>query len=79
MVAGQAALDAQQASVKDTVISTSTSRATPSCWPVAAPCMSSETPADLTRQMEYADNVVEGHETRAFDDLHAAEVAARGP
>lgn len=35
--------------------------------------LEAETPADLTRQME-ARNVIVGRETRAYDELHAAEV-----
>jgi murein DD-endopeptidase MepM/ murein hydrolase activator NlpD len=35
--------------------------------------LDAQTPADLTRQME-ARNVIVGRETRAYDDLHAAEV-----
>ncbi|MFC7493033.1 MULTISPECIES: peptidoglycan DD-metalloendopeptidase family protein [unclassified Nocardioides] len=38
-----------------------------------AALLDAETPADLTRQME-ARNVIVGRETRAYDDLHAAEV-----
>ena len=35
--------------------------------------MDSQTPEDLTRQADVRDVVV-GRETRAYDDLHAAEV-----
>jgi murein DD-endopeptidase MepM/ murein hydrolase activator NlpD len=71
VVAGQAALDAQQESVKDTVVSLY-QQGSPELMAWTG-YMQSETPADVIRKMEYADTLVE-NENDVFDDLHAAEL-----
>ena len=57
VVAGQAALDAQQATVKDTVVAIY-QQGSPEllAW---TGYLESQTPADLIRKMEYADTLVE--------------------
>ena len=74
VVAGQAALDAQQETVKDTIVSIY-QQGSPQllAW---SGYLESETPADLTRKMEYSDTLVEDQNS-LFDQLHAAEIALR--
>ena len=74
VVAGQAALDAQQATVKDTVVEIY-QQGSPEllAW---TGYLEAQTPADLIRKMEYADTLVEDQNS-LFDQLHAAEVALR--
>ncbi len=74
VVAGQAALDAQQLTVKDTVVETY-EQGSPEllAW---TGYLDSQTPADLIRKMEYADTLVEDQNS-LFDQLHAAELALR--
>jgi murein DD-endopeptidase MepM/ murein hydrolase activator NlpD len=71
VVAGQAALDAQQQSVKDTVVALY-QQGSPEllAW---SGYLDAQTPADLIRKMEYADTLVEDQNT-LFDQLHAAEL-----
>ena len=68
---GRAALEAQRGKVTDTVTDIY-EQGDPELLAFAS-LLNSETPADLTRRME-ARNVIVGNETRAYDDLHAAEV-----
>jgi len=74
VVAGQAALDAQQTQVKDTVVATY-QQGSPELMAWTG-YLQSETPADLIRQLEYADTLVE-NETSVFDQLHADEIELR--
>ncbi|MDF1602915.1 M23 family metallopeptidase [Nocardioides sp. YIM 152315] len=68
---GRNALDDQREKVADT-ISDIYEEGDPELLAFSA-LLDAQTPADLTRQME-ARNVIVGRETRAYDDLHAAEV-----
>ncbi len=74
VAAGQAALDAQQETVTDTIVSIY-QQGSPQllAW---SGYLESETPADLTRKMEYSDTLVEDQNS-LFDQLHAAEIALR--
>jgi murein DD-endopeptidase MepM/ murein hydrolase activator NlpD len=72
VVAGQAAVDAQQEQVRDTVVGLY-QQGSPSLMAWTG-YMNSETPSDLTRKLEYADNLV-ADQNATFDDLHAAEIA----
>jgi murein DD-endopeptidase MepM/ murein hydrolase activator NlpD len=69
--AGQAAVDAQRRQVTDTITSIYEGGA-PELIALSS-LMDAQSPEDLTRQAEARDVVV-GRETRAYDDLHAAEV-----
>ena len=71
VVAGQAALDAQRALVKDTVVGLY-QQGDPDLLALSG-YLNSETVAELMRRMEYADTLVEDEAT-TFEDLHAAEV-----
>jgi len=72
--AGQAALDAQRQQVKSTVVALY-QQGSPQllAW---SGYLHSQTPADLTRKLEYADTLVEDQHAE-FEQLHAAEVALR--
>jgi murein DD-endopeptidase MepM/ murein hydrolase activator NlpD len=74
VVAGQAAVDTQEKKVKDTVVSLY-QQGSPELMAWTG-YLSSQTPADLIRKMEYADTLVEDQNS-LFDDLTAAEVALR--
>ena len=69
--AGQLELDGQQLRVTDTITSIY-EQGDPELLAFAS-LLDAQTPADLTRRME-ARNVMVGRETRAYDELHAAEV-----
>ena len=69
--AGQAAVDAQRRQVTDTITSIYEGGA-PELIALSS-LLDAQSPEDLTRQAEARDIVV-GRETRAYDDLHAAEV-----
>jgi murein DD-endopeptidase MepM/ murein hydrolase activator NlpD len=71
VVAGQAALDAQQKTVKDSVVGLY-QQGPPQLLAING-YLNSETPADLTRKMEYANTLVED-QSRAFGQLHDAQV-----
>jgi murein DD-endopeptidase MepM/ murein hydrolase activator NlpD len=71
VVAGQAAHDAQQTTVKDTVVSLY-QQGSPELMAWTG-YLDAQTPADLIRKMEYADTLVEDQHT-VFDQLHAAEL-----
>jgi murein DD-endopeptidase MepM/ murein hydrolase activator NlpD len=75
VVAGQAALDAQQKSVKDTVVGLY-QQGPPQLLALNG-YLNSESPSDLTRKMEYANTLVED-QSRAFGQLHDAQVALQG-
>lgn len=68
---GQAALETQRLNVTDTVTSIY-EQGDPQLLAFAS-ILNAETPADLTSRMKATDVIV-GRETRAYDDLHAAEV-----
>jgi murein DD-endopeptidase MepM/ murein hydrolase activator NlpD len=68
---GRLALDQQRGDVAS-MISSIYEQGDPELLAFTA-LLKSQTPADLTRQME-ARNVMVGSETRAYDELHAAEV-----
>ena len=68
---GQAELEAQREKVTDTITDIY-QEGDPELLAFAS-LLDAETPADLTRRMEARDVIV-GRETRAYDDLHAAEV-----
>jgi murein DD-endopeptidase MepM/ murein hydrolase activator NlpD len=72
VASGQAALDAQQQKVKDTVVGLY-QQGSPELMAWSG-YLDAQTPADLIRKMEYADTLVEDQNS-LFDDLHAAEVA----
>lgn len=69
--AGRAAVDEQRRQVTDTITSIYEEGA-PQLIALSS-LMDAQTPEDLTRQADVRDVVV-GRETRAYDDLHAAEV-----
>ena len=71
LVNGRAALDAQRETVTNTITDIY-EQGDPELLAFSS-LLDAETPADLTRRME-ARNVIVGNETRAYDDLHAAEV-----
>ncbi|WP_435745548.1 peptidoglycan DD-metalloendopeptidase family protein [Nocardioides sp. SYSU DS0663] len=68
---GQEALEAQRERVTDTITSIY-EQGDPELLAFAA-ILDAQTPEDLTRQMG-AQDIMVGRETRAYDDLHAAEV-----
>jgi murein DD-endopeptidase MepM/ murein hydrolase activator NlpD len=68
---GRTALEDQRETVTDTITDIY-EQGDPELLAFSA-LLDAQTPADLTRQME-ARNVIVGRETRAYDDLHAAEV-----
>ncbi|MBB3041127.1 peptidoglycan DD-metalloendopeptidase family protein [Nocardioides soli] len=68
---GRAALEVQHQAVTSTITDIY-EQGDPQLLAFSA-LLDAKTPADLTRQME-ARNVIVGRETRAYDDLHAAEV-----
>lgn len=68
---GQQELDEQRTHVTDTITSIY-EEGDPQLLAFSA-LLDAQTPADLTRRMEMK-NVIVGRETRAYDDLHAAEV-----
>jgi murein DD-endopeptidase MepM/ murein hydrolase activator NlpD len=72
VVTGQAALDAQQATVKNTVVSFY-QEGSPELMAWTG-YLDAQTPSDLIRKMEYADTLVEDQNS-LFDQLHGAEVA----
>ena len=74
VVAGQAALDAQQAKTQDTIVSLY-QQGSPELMAWTG-YLDAQTPADLIRKMEYADTLVEDQNTM-FVQLHAAEEALR--
>ena len=74
VVAGQAALDAQQTQVKDTVVATY-QQGSPELMAWTG-YLQSETPGDLIRKLEFADTLVE-NESSVFDQLHADEIELR--
>jgi murein DD-endopeptidase MepM/ murein hydrolase activator NlpD len=74
VAAGQAALDAQEQKVKDTVVGLY-QQGSPELMAWTG-YLDAQTPADLIRKMEYADTLVEDQNS-LFDDLHDAEVALR--
>ncbi|MFC4785330.1 peptidoglycan DD-metalloendopeptidase family protein [Nocardioides sp. MAHUQ-72] len=71
LATGQQALDDQHEQVTDTITSIY-EEGDPELI-VFSSLLDAQSPADLTRRME-ARNVIVGRETRAYDDLHAAEV-----
>ncbi len=71
LAAGQAAVEQQRSSVAS-MISAIYQQGDPELLAFSA-ILDTETPADLTRQME-ARNAIVGSETRAYDKLRAAEV-----
>jgi murein DD-endopeptidase MepM/ murein hydrolase activator NlpD len=71
VVTGQAALDAQQETVKDTVVALY--QQGPAELMLLEGYLDSETPSDLIRKQEYADTLVED-QNAVFDQLHAAEL-----
>jgi murein DD-endopeptidase MepM/ murein hydrolase activator NlpD len=71
LAAGRHAVDDQHQQVTDTITDIY-EQGDPELLAFSA-LLDAQTPADLTRQME-ARNVIVGRETRAYDDLHAAEV-----
>lgn len=71
LVAGQRAMEDQRLQVTDTITSIY-EQGDPELLAFAS-LLDAQSPADLTRRME-ARNVIVGRETRAYDDLHAAEV-----
>jgi len=74
VVTGQAALDVQQAQVKDTVVELY-QQGSPGLMALTG-YLDAQTPGDLIRKMEYADTLVEDQDA-VFDQLHAAEEALR--
>ena len=68
---GRTALEAQRQSLTNTITDIY-EQGDPQLLAFSA-LLDSQTPEDLTRQME-ARNVIVGREARAYDDLHAAEV-----
>jgi len=74
VVTGQAAVDTQQQTVKDTVVELY--QQGPPQLMAFNGFFHSETAADLTRKLEYADTLVTD-QTSAFDQLNAAEAALR--
>ena len=71
LVTGQQALEDQRGHVADTITSIY-EEGDPALLAFSS-LLDAEDPADLTRRME-ARNIIVGRETRAYDDLHAAEV-----
>ena len=71
LVAGRSALDDQHTAVTN-VITSIYEEGDPELLAFSA-LLNAETPADLTRQSE-ARSAIVGRQTRAYDDLHAAEV-----
>jgi murein DD-endopeptidase MepM/ murein hydrolase activator NlpD len=71
LVTGQQALDDQRVHVTGTITSIY-EEGDPQLLAFSS-LLDAQTPADLARRME-ARNVIVGRETRAYDDLHAAEV-----
>ncbi|GAB3768551.1 hypothetical protein GCM10027600_21960 [Nocardioides ginsengisegetis] len=71
LVEGQQALDDQRQNVTDTITSIY-EEGDPQLLAFSA-LLDAQSPADLTRQAEIK-NVIVGRQTRAYDDLHAAEV-----
>ena len=71
LVTGQQALEEQRGHVADTITSIY-EEGDPELLAFSS-LLDAEDPADLTRRME-ARTVIVGRETRAYDDLHAAEV-----
>jgi murein DD-endopeptidase MepM/ murein hydrolase activator NlpD len=71
LAAGQDELERQRLQVTDTVTSIY-EQGDPQLLAFSS-LLDAQTPADLMRRME-AQNVIVGSETRAYDDLHAAEV-----
>jgi murein DD-endopeptidase MepM/ murein hydrolase activator NlpD len=74
VVSGQQAVDAQQESVKDTVVSLY-QQGSPELMAWTG-YLDAQSPSDLIRKMEYADTLVEDQGSM-FDQLSAAEVALR--
>jgi murein DD-endopeptidase MepM/ murein hydrolase activator NlpD len=72
VVAGQSALDAQQKTVKDTIVALY-QQGSPELMAWTG-YLESATPSDLIRKMEYADTLAED-QNNIFVQLHAAEVA----
>ena len=72
VVTGQAALDQQQQAVKDTVVALY-QQGSPQLMAFTG-FFESQTAGDLTRRMEYADDLV-ADQTSVCEQLHAAEVA----
>ncbi len=71
LVAGKQAMEEQRLHVTDTITSIY-EEGDPELLAFAS-LLDAQSPADLVRRME-ARNVIVGRETRAYDDLHAAEV-----
>jgi murein DD-endopeptidase MepM/ murein hydrolase activator NlpD len=71
LATGQQELEAQRLHVTDTITSIY-EEGDPQLLAFAS-LLDAESPSDLTRRME-ARNVIVGRDTRAYDDLHAAEV-----
>jgi len=72
LATGQDALAAQQAKVKQTVVDVY-QQGSPQLMAITG-YLSAQTPADLTRKLEYADNVIHDQGT-LFTQLHEAEIA----
>jgi murein DD-endopeptidase MepM/ murein hydrolase activator NlpD len=74
VAAGQAALEVQQQAVKDSVVA-AYQQGSPQLMAFTG-FLEAETPADLTRKLEYTDTLLED-QNAVFDQLHAAEIALR--